>query len=176
MNGIRHAVIVPQPAPSRPRKSGQNIPKNRCRTTVPERMVETPAELPVIWDMVVCLSHDQAGPRRELQIGRSVASRADSRQRQGHDPAAAGPPRLRSTTGRSRPKLRVLLFLWRLAWCRRACSRRACRRPTCCRRTRSRQLAAAPFVRRWTRFLASLLTPLHAGGLRLSVCWRNGKT
>ena len=41
-------------------KSGQNIPKNRCRTTIPERMVETPAELPFIGDQVVCLSHDQA--------------------------------------------------------------------------------------------------------------------
>jgi len=29
-------------------------------------MVETPAELPFIWDQVVCLSHDQAGPRRVL--------------------------------------------------------------------------------------------------------------
>src|SRR5215470_18995315 len=28
------------------KKSGQNIPKNRCRTTVAERMVETLAELP----------------------------------------------------------------------------------------------------------------------------------
>src|SRR6516164_7070173 len=33
-------------------KSGQNIPKNRCRTTIPERMVETPAELPFIGDQV----------------------------------------------------------------------------------------------------------------------------
>src|ERR1700747_658845 len=41
-------------------KSGQNIPKNRCRTTIPERMVETPAELPFIGDQVVCLSHNQA--------------------------------------------------------------------------------------------------------------------
>jgi len=29
------------------KKSGQNIPKNRCRTTVAERMVETLAELPL---------------------------------------------------------------------------------------------------------------------------------
>ena len=28
------------------KKSGQNIPKNRCRTTIAERMVETLAELP----------------------------------------------------------------------------------------------------------------------------------
>jgi hypothetical protein len=44
------------------KKSGHNIPKNRCRTTVPERMVETLAELPFIGDQVVCLSHDQAAP------------------------------------------------------------------------------------------------------------------
>jgi hypothetical protein len=42
------------------KKSGQNIPKNRCRTTIAERIVETPAELPFIGDQVVCLSHDQA--------------------------------------------------------------------------------------------------------------------
>jgi hypothetical protein len=42
------------------KKSGQNIPKNRCRTTIAERMGETPAELPFIGDQVVCLSHDQA--------------------------------------------------------------------------------------------------------------------
>jgi hypothetical protein len=37
------------------KKSGQNIPKNRCRTTIAERMVETLAELPFIGDQVVCL-------------------------------------------------------------------------------------------------------------------------
>jgi hypothetical protein len=42
------------------KKSGQNIPKNRCRTTIPERMVETLAELPFIGNQVVFLSHDQA--------------------------------------------------------------------------------------------------------------------
>ena len=50
------------------KKSGQNIPKNRYRTTIAERMVETPAELPFIGDQVVCLSHNQAarsGPRKE---------------------------------------------------------------------------------------------------------------
>jgi len=41
-------------------KSGQNIPKNRCRTTIAERMVETRAELPFIGDQIVCLSHDKA--------------------------------------------------------------------------------------------------------------------
>ena len=52
------------------KKSGQNIPKNRCRTTIAERMGETPAELPFIGDQVVCLSHDQAarsGPRKEAR-------------------------------------------------------------------------------------------------------------
>ena len=34
------------------KKSGQNIPKNRCRTTIAERMVETLAELPFIGDQV----------------------------------------------------------------------------------------------------------------------------
>ena len=38
------------------KKSGQNIPKNRFRTTVAERIVETLAELPFIGDQVVCLS------------------------------------------------------------------------------------------------------------------------
>ena len=49
------------------KKSGQNIPKNRCRTTIAERMVETLAELPLIGGQVVFLSHDQAarsGPDR----------------------------------------------------------------------------------------------------------------
>src|SRR5215470_3396211 len=52
------------------KKSGQNIPKNRCRTTIPERMGETPAELPFIGDQVVRLSHNQAarsGPRKEAR-------------------------------------------------------------------------------------------------------------
>jgi len=34
------------------KKSGRNIPKNRCRTTIPERMVETLAELPFIADSI----------------------------------------------------------------------------------------------------------------------------
>jgi len=39
-------------ARNRPKKSGQNIPKNRCRTTIAERVVETLAELPFIGDQV----------------------------------------------------------------------------------------------------------------------------
>jgi len=34
------------------KRSGQNIPKNRCRTTIAERMMETLAELPFIGDQV----------------------------------------------------------------------------------------------------------------------------
>jgi hypothetical protein len=51
-------------------KERPNIPKNCCRTTIAERMVETPVELPFIGDQVVCLSHDQAarsGPRKEAR-------------------------------------------------------------------------------------------------------------
>ena len=40
------------------KKSGQNIPKNRCRTTIAERVMETLAELPLTGDQVVCLSHE----------------------------------------------------------------------------------------------------------------------
>jgi hypothetical protein len=46
------------------KKSGQDIPKNRCRTTIAERMMETLAELPFIGDQVVCLSHEPGRPRR----------------------------------------------------------------------------------------------------------------
>src|ERR1700751_1492713 len=52
-------------------KERPNIPKNRCRTTIAERMAETRAELPFIGDQVVCLSHDQAarsGPRKEAPV------------------------------------------------------------------------------------------------------------
>src|SRR5262249_40201301 len=63
--GFRLPVMSPHPScgdyPSeRAKKSGQNIPKNRWRTTTPERMVEARAELPFIGDQLVCLSHDQA--------------------------------------------------------------------------------------------------------------------
>ena len=76
--GFRMLVMSPHPscgdcpltAPQPAKKSGQNIPKNRCRTTIAERMGETPAELPFIGDQVVCLSHNQAarsGPRKEAR-------------------------------------------------------------------------------------------------------------
>ena len=59
------------------------IPKNRCRTTVAEPMLETLAELPFIGDQVVCLSHNQAaqnGSGRELiQVARELASLPDPR-------------------------------------------------------------------------------------------------
>jgi hypothetical protein len=57
------------------KKSGQNIPKNRCRTTIAERMMETLAELPFIGDQVVCLSQGSkrnsavtASAQRESQL------------------------------------------------------------------------------------------------------------
>jgi hypothetical protein len=46
------------------KKSGQNIPKNRCRTTIAERMMETLAELPLTGDQVVCLSHEPGRPQQ----------------------------------------------------------------------------------------------------------------
>jgi len=49
------------------KKSGQNIPKNRCRTTIAERVMETLAELPLTGDQVVCLSHEP-GRRRQLTV------------------------------------------------------------------------------------------------------------
>jgi len=78
--GFRMLVMSPHPScddcpltRSEPaKKSGQNIPKNRCRTTIAKRMGETPAELAFIGDQVVCLSHNQAacsGPRKEARGG-----------------------------------------------------------------------------------------------------------
>ena len=52
-------------------KSGQNIPKYRCRTTIAEPVGETLAELPFIGDQVVCLSHDQAGGEAGRKEGSS---------------------------------------------------------------------------------------------------------
>jgi hypothetical protein len=56
--------------------AGQNIPKNRCRKTIAERMVETRAELPFIGDQIICLSHDQtarsAPAEREADSWRQV--------------------------------------------------------------------------------------------------------
>jgi hypothetical protein len=51
------------------KKSGQNIPKNRCGATIAERMGETPAELPFMGDQVVCLSHNQARQHRAEEGG-----------------------------------------------------------------------------------------------------------
>jgi len=79
MSRIRHAALSlnrSEPA----KKGGQNIPKNRCRTTVAEPMVETRAELPFIGDQVGCLSHNQAarlggreasGSSSSKELGRS---------------------------------------------------------------------------------------------------------
>ena len=44
--------------------AGQNIPKNRCRTTVAERMVETLAELPFIGDQVGLFKPRPSRPQR----------------------------------------------------------------------------------------------------------------
>ena len=60
-------------------RSVAGIPKNRCRTTIAERMVETRAELPFIGDQIVCLSHDHAARRiswpamRTLRVGSSAS-------------------------------------------------------------------------------------------------------
>ena len=51
------------------KKSGQNIPKNPCRTTVAERMGETQAELPFIGDQVGCLKPRLGRPQRDLHDG-----------------------------------------------------------------------------------------------------------
>ena len=42
------------------------IPKNRCRTTVAERMVETLAELPFIGDQVDLFKAQPGRPKRGL--------------------------------------------------------------------------------------------------------------
>jgi hypothetical protein len=52
------------------KKSGQNVPKNRCRTTIAERMAETRAELPFIGDQVVCLSREPGWGRCGSSIDR----------------------------------------------------------------------------------------------------------
>jgi hypothetical protein len=50
----------PEVLPEMMSVSVAGIPKNRCRTTTAERMVETRAELPFIGDQIICLSHDHA--------------------------------------------------------------------------------------------------------------------
>jgi hypothetical protein len=65
MSRLRHAAIVPQPLGAG-QKSGQNIQKNRCRTTTPERMVETLAELPFYGDKVSLLKPRPGRPQRPV--------------------------------------------------------------------------------------------------------------
>ena len=82
------------------KKSGHNTPKNRCRTTIAERMVETLAELPFIGDEVVCLSHDRAARSGPAGIGgwlpTAVSSpHADEAARQ--SPAPERPARTAAT-------------------------------------------------------------------------------
>ena len=56
----------PLTARSRPKRADQNIPKNRCRTKIPERMVETRAELPFIGDQVGLLKPRPGRPQRPV--------------------------------------------------------------------------------------------------------------
>src|SRR5215471_17292046 len=60
------------------KKSGQNIPKNRCRTTIAERMVETLAELPFIGDQVGLFRAQPSRPKRRMN--------AEARSRLGRRP------------------------------------------------------------------------------------------
>ena len=78
------------------KKSGQNIPKNRCRTTIPERMGETRAELPFIGDQVVCLSHHQAA-----RSGPSAMGNPASGLRDGGCPTVAASACCRRELGRT---------------------------------------------------------------------------
>src|SRR5215472_659257 len=56
------------------KKSGQNIPKNRCRTTIAERMVETRAELPFIGDPVGLFRAQPGRPTAMVSKTRQVAA------------------------------------------------------------------------------------------------------
>jgi hypothetical protein len=60
------------------------IPKNRCRTTVPARMVETRADLPFIRDQVVCLSHDRDRTHLQCQCQYDCGG-SMTRMRQKHE-------------------------------------------------------------------------------------------
>ena len=62
------------------KKSGQNIPKNLCRTTIAERMMETLAELPFIGLQVVCLSHEPGRPQRHADDTDETFASATSRR------------------------------------------------------------------------------------------------
>jgi hypothetical protein len=59
---IRHANDCSLTARSRPKRAA-NIPKNRCRTTIAERVMEMLAELPLTGDQVVSLSHEPGRPQ-----------------------------------------------------------------------------------------------------------------
>ena len=93
----------PLTARSRAKKSGRCIPKNRCRTTVAERLVKTRAELPLMGDQIICLSHEHAGPSCEPE-GRPTAM--------SECPPSGQPVR---QAGRRRRSSRVLTFSSRLA-------------------------------------------------------------
>jgi len=64
-------------------KSGQNILKNRCRTTIAERMVETLAELPFIGDQVGLLKPRLGRPQRQ-SVRRSAHTLPLSQCGKGH--------------------------------------------------------------------------------------------
>ena len=70
----------PEVLPEMMSVSVEGTPKNRCRTTKAERIVETRAELPFIGDQIVCLSHDQA-------------ARSATRQKMGQEAIRDHPPR-----------------------------------------------------------------------------------
>ena len=55
------------------KKSGQNIPKNRCRTTIAERMMETLAELPLTGDQVGLFKAQPGRPQRRAEVASGCA-------------------------------------------------------------------------------------------------------
>ena len=80
------------------KKSGQNIPKNRCRTTTAERMVETPAELPFIGDQGRLLKPRPGRPQRH-GYREGISSAASC----GFTQVSRGEVLVESAAGRSMP-------------------------------------------------------------------------
>ena len=80
MSRVRHATIVlnrSEPA----KNSGQNIPKNRCRTTIAERMMETLAELPFYRGSGRLLKPRTGPPAPERDLTKRVFRRCPQRVR-----------------------------------------------------------------------------------------------
>jgi hypothetical protein len=70
---------------SEPAKNrGQNILKNRCRTTIAERVMETLAELPLTGDQVVCLSHEPGRPQSVLPHNEAIERQRDEGEALGY--------------------------------------------------------------------------------------------